>query len=250
MKKWIAISLAVVTLAVINSCRKDSETSGLPGNELAVGASARHLLSDETFGKLIVEIMYMPGHAPTSASVGNMEDFLKKHLKKPQGIVVEMRQIPSGGKATYAAQEIFDLEKTHRKFYNTEGTIAVSYIFVDGEYSENQGNAKVLGIAYRNTSMALFQKTILDNSGGLGQPSATKLESTVMNHEAGHIMGLVNIGTPMVDNHQGQGHHCNNSSCLMYHAAETTEILGFLLSNNIPDLDANCRADCKANGGK
>jgi hypothetical protein len=36
----------------------------------------------------------------------------------------------------------------------------------------------------------------------------------------------------------------------MYYAAETTDILGFLISGPVPDLDANCLADLKANGGK
>jgi hypothetical protein len=36
----------------------------------------------------------------------------------------------------------------------------------------------------------------------------------------------------------------------MYHAAETTDILGFLLTGNIPSLDAACVADLRANGGK
>jgi hypothetical protein len=36
----------------------------------------------------------------------------------------------------------------------------------------------------------------------------------------------------------------------MYYAAETTDILGFLVTGNIPAPDNNCLADLKANGGK
>ncbi|GAB0155237.1 hypothetical protein CHRYSEOSP005_04980 [Chryseobacterium sp. Alg-005] len=36
----------------------------------------------------------------------------------------------------------------------------------------------------------------------------------------------------------------------MYYASETTDILSFLNTNNIPQLDTNCKADLKANGGK
>jgi hypothetical protein len=54
----------------------------------------------------------------------------------------------------------------------------------------------------------------------------------------------------MVTNHKANGNHCSNQDCLMYYAAETTDILGFLVTGNIPTLDANCISDIKANGGK
>ena len=100
--------------------------------------------------------------------------------------------------------------------------------------------------------MVLFGKKIHDNSGGLGQASRTKLEATVLEHEFGHILGLVDIGTPMQTNHKdaAHGNHCNNTNCLMYYTSETTDILGFLITGNIPSFDANCIADMHANGGK
>lgn len=110
----------------------------------------------------------------------------------------------------------------------------------------------MLGVAYRNTSLCIFGKAIQSNSGSIGQASRVKVESTVLNHEAGHILGLEDIGTPMAINHKDPSHpdHCNNSNCLMYYAAETTDILGFLITGNIPALDQNCKNDLKANGGK
>ena len=43
---------------------------------------------------------------------------------------------------------------------------------------------------------------------------------------------------------------CNNTNCLMYYTSETSDILGFLITGNIPSFDGNCRADLTANGGK
>ena len=86
--------------------------------------------------------------------------------------------------------------------------------------------------------MSILGKTIHDNSGGLGQASRTKLESTVLEHEFGHILGLVDLGSPMQTNHKdaAHGNHCNNTNCLMYYASETTDILGILITGNIPPL--------------
>lgn len=73
-----------------------------------------------------------------------------------------------------------------------------------------------------------------------------------MNHEFGHLFGLVNIGTDMVENHEDTEHskHCDKNNCLMYYASETTEIASFLIGNDIPELDENCKNDLIANGGK
>ena len=100
--------------------------------------------------------------------------------------------------------------------------------------------------------MSLLGKTIHDNSGGIGQASRTKLESTVLEHEFAHILGLVDAGSNMQTIHKDgtHGSHCNNSDCLMYYTSETTDILGFLITGNIPVLDASCKADITANGGK
>jgi hypothetical protein len=100
--------------------------------------------------------------------------------------------------------------------------------------------------------VVLLGKKIHDNSGALGQASRTKLEATVLEHEMGHLLGLVDLGSPMQTAHRDatHGNHCNNSNCLMYYSSETSDILGFLITGNIPTLDANCRADLHANGGQ
>lgn len=36
----------------------------------------------------------------------------------------------------------------------------------------------------------------------------------------------------------------------LYFLSETSDILGFLITGAIPTLDANCRADLRANGGQ
>ncbi|MBC7586741.1 MAG: hypothetical protein H7178_00160 [Chitinophagaceae bacterium] len=46
----------------------------------------------------------------------------------------------------------------------------VTYFFTDASYDV----ANVLKVAYRNTSVVLFGKTIRSNSGGLGQASRVK----------------------------------------------------------------------------
>jgi hypothetical protein len=81
-----------------------------------------------------------------------------------------------------------------------------------------------------------------------GEVTRVALESSVLEHELGHIMGLVNLTTPMVVFHQdtAHGYHCNNPNCLMYYAMETNDALGMIGANNIPVLDVNCKNDLMA----
>lgn len=231
----------------------NSNGQEIPANNLAVGASANELLSGEEFKKLVVEIQYPKGYALPSGSVTDMENFLKKYVNKPEGIQVVTSQINVPANNEYSYAEIRAIEKNNRTQFNRENVMAAYLFLADGDYEGNSDGGKVLGVAYQNTSMALFQKTIQDLSGGVGQPSERMLTSTVLMHEVGHILGLVNVGTPMVTEHQDEAHgkHCDNDRCLMFWLAETGGIVDNLLQLSAPpDLDSQCQADLKANGGK
>lgn len=241
----------IATLAIAG-CKKSDTIRNLPSindaNNKVVGASANDLLSASNYTSIKIEIQYMPGYQPNATAVNNLITFLNGLVNKPGGVTVVQTQIAASGKTTLSLQEIGTIEKNNRTVYTTGNQLGVYYLYTDASYE----NAGVLGIAFRNTSMSLMGKTIHDNSGAIGQASRTKLESTVLEHEFAHILGLVDIGSAMQTNHKdaAHGNHCNNSNCLMYYASETTDILGVLITGNIPTLDANCKADLTANGGK
>lgn len=245
------IFLFFITI-IAGGCSKKDIIGNLPpisdDNNKVVGASANDLLSASKYNSVKIEIQYMPGFQPDAAAVNNLVSFLNSLINKPGGVTVVQTQIPSAGNTVLSLNDIATIEKNNRRVYSSGSQLGVYFLFTDGSYSD--GN--VLGLAFRNTSMCLLGKTIHDNSGGIGQASRTKLESTVIEHEFGHILGLVDIGSPMQTNHKdaAHGNHCNNTNCLMYYASETTDILGFLITGNIPALDANCKADLAANGGK
>lgn len=243
------ITLSIFALSFL-SCQKTKEiTDSLDPNSLhnrSVGSSANELLAADKFKSLKVEIQYMAGFEPDAGAIQHLQNFLQSHVNKPDGISITTKQIAAAGNTTLNANEVHTVEKTNRSVFTSGSELAVYILYTNGNYTENN----VLGIAYRNTSAALFGKKIRDNSGGLGQTSRTKLEATVLEHEIAHLLGLVDIGTPAQTAHKANGNHCSNQACLMYYASETTDILGFLLTGNIPSLDAACVTDLRANGGK
>jgi hypothetical protein len=98
----------------------------------------------------------------------------------------------------------------------------------------------------------LLGGTIANNSGGFSQPSRETVETTVLQHEFGHILGLVGNGTPTVQDHQDEanGAHCDVDTCLMYFAVRTSDFVNNLMGGNVPELDSQCIQDLQANGGK
>ena len=248
--KPLILSALVLT---ISSCKKDSESSNIPStNDKTVGASANDLLALNKYNQLNIQISYMPGFEPSGATISNIQSFLSGLLNKPAGINISTQSIASGNESAYSTSSLRSIENTNRTAFTDGKTIAVHVLIVDAGSTSDNENGQVLGVAYRNTSVALFGGNIEANSGGIGLPSKTTLETTVLEHEFGHILGLVNIGSPLQSNHEDGSHpgHCSETDCLMYFAVETSNFVGNLLGGNIPTLDAGCRADLKANGGK
>jgi len=246
------ISGIALFLVCFISCKKETTFSNNPdANDLhnkAVGASANQMLSAAIYKSLKIEIQYMTGYAPDAGALSQLQNVLGVYLNKPSGITIVTKEISASSSATLSIDQVRTIEEQNRTVFTTGDQLGVYVLYTNGNFTDNN----VLGAAFRNTSMVIFGKTIHDNSGALGQTSRTKLEGTVLDHEFGHIIGLVDLGSPMQTNHKdaSHGNHCNNTNCLMYYASETTDILGFLLTGNIPSFDANCIADMHANGGK
>ncbi|WP_237685906.1 membrane metalloprotease [Flagellimonas profundi] len=230
-----------------------NDTMDVSQNRKSVGDSAADLLDGSRFPALHLEIFYVEGLKPSATTLDNFESFLMERLHKPDGVTIALTEISSPGQAVYSITDIRNLEDDIRTAYNQEGILKVFGLFIDGEYSENTENGSVLGVAYRNTSFVIFADTIREFSGQPLAPSTAVLETTVLDHEFGHLLGLVNAGTPLQSAHQDEPHgrHCTTEDCLMYWTAETGEgLINMISGGTIPGLDAACLADLQANGGK
>ncbi|WP_339876654.1 membrane metalloprotease [Olleya marilimosa] len=249
--------LGIIILLVLMSCSSDDSQNdplnNTQSNKLSVGASANDLLSDTTFSSLVVEVVYVEGFEPSQTAISNFVSFLENRTFKPNGITVQKRAISSPGLTPYTNQEIAAIEDSNRLLYNNDNQIAVWAFFADGSSANNTDSGVVLGTAYRNTSFVIYQETIQQLTSGTITNTTPILESTVITHEFGHILGLTNLGTPLQTNHEDLEHpkHCNIESCLMYWKAESGNgVMSMISGGSIPQLDAQCIADLQANGGK
>ncbi|WP_422348461.1 hypothetical protein [Flagellimonas sp.] len=140
---------------VIFACSSDSDSSDtaitedknvepatvdISANRKSTGESANELRSSAVFDKLAVEIIYAAGLALSNDALDNLKTFLEELLNKPEGIEIVQKQIDSHGKSEYSIAKIRSLEDDVRKAYNVGKNIAVSGIFLDGEYNKNTDN--------------------------------------------------------------------------------------------------------------
>jgi hypothetical protein len=253
MKKLLALFIFV---SVMVSCSKedtanDGNVNNKIGNQQPTGSSSHDLLSDDIFTSMVIELVYVEGNQPTQTAVNNLVTFINNRTFKPGGITVEPRSISSPGITSYTTQNYVDFELANRTLYNTDDQIAVWAYFADGKADGDTSTQVTLGTAYRNTSFIIYEATIKSISGGFNEPSTAVLESTVLEHEFGHILGLTNFGAPLQSPHEDTENpkHCNVENCLMYYAATTGNNL-MNLGGSIPQLDSQCIADLQANGGK
>ena len=234
----------------------DSETGNTVNvslNRQPTGSSANDLLSADFFKKMTVEIAYIEGFKPTQSAINNFKNFIESTTFKPEGIQFMEKEIPSSGKTEYTLEEVVAIEKEHRTKYNSNTTIAVWVLFINGKSSRDNNQGSILGSAYWNTSFVIYEETIHGLSDSSFEPSRSLLEASVINHEFGHVLGLTNLGTDLQSDHEDADHpkHCIVENCLMFWAAETSQGIGNMLSGGqVPKLDAQCLADLKANGGR
>lgn len=247
------VCLALLITVIQTGCIKiiaSDENLMLPEDfhDRRFGTSAKDFLSDEQYTSLRVEIQYMPGFAPDEKAFTNLHQFLYTHLNKPEGITIRTKEITAVPNKTLAKEGIISIERKNRFAYTSGKQLALYILYTNGEFTDS----KILGAAYRNTSAVIFGKAIKKNSNKIGKPDRTKLETTVLLHEMGHLLGLVNEGSLMEKDHSdhNKASHCKNKKCLMYYGIEIENRFGVLLKKDIPTLDDDCLADLRRAGGK
>lgn len=244
------ITLLLTTILLWSGCEDAPTDAGSGGPQPystteGPGDANSDIVAGGDFDTIELEFQYMPGHKPQPEAVNQLVSFLESWSGKTVR-ALEPEEIPAGGQASYIASEVRNLEDEHRNHVpdRASSTLRLYHLFLDGEFEQKN----VLAIAYRNTSTAYFGATFEETSSGLGSPSREQVEASVLRHEIGHLMGLVDSGTNMQQDHKDEanGAHCDNENCVMYYAYNQPDLFSSIFGSEIPDLDAACEADIEA----
>jgi hypothetical protein len=215
----------------------------------------------DRFPKLVLEIDSAPGVEPRPSSQTAVVDALIGLLSKPGGIAASgtTSLTPAGTDHAWTFTELQALATSSFDLPAEGDAIKMHILFVDGHSADDTQNGKILGLAWAHTHLVIFKQTI-ENSCRSGTPPllveqvCADAEQGVWTHEIGHLLGLVDNGLPMASPHSDPTHgaHDQSSSCVMYWAYETGDVLDEIRSRLIGDntskldFDAACKNDVAA----
>lgn len=248
----------ILSFFVFLSCSKSSDdTPDTPKsvdksqNLLGSGDSANDILSNDKFTKLKVEIAYVQGFRPTDSAINDFVLFLKQHTFKDD-IEMVYKELESPGEETLTLQEIADLESDNRTAYNDGETLAIYIYFADApsDEDEEEENLVTLGAVYRNTSMVIHEVTVRNLASLSSFISVADVESATLNHEFGHLFGLVNLGSNPVNSHEDidAPNHCNVQGCLMRGELQFGSSSKSKSVSSKNSLENGLKSDCSLNG--
>ncbi|HEY1112004.1 MAG TPA: hypothetical protein VGE66_00525 [Chitinophagaceae bacterium] len=249
----IRAAVSILLMIVVTSCMKtiasdDDYVDNRSFHNQKVGTSAADLLRDDRYTSLKIEVQYMPGFKPDRAALFNLQLFLFDLLHKPGGIYITTKEIAAAANESLTLDQVVAIERANRTAFVQNDQLTLYILYTNGYFAD----PKMLGWAYRNTSAVLFGKKIHEHASREDTPDRTILESNILKHEIGHLLGLVNVGSPLQSDHKDHknGKHCSNPNCLMYYVVDSRKPFRLLLKSEQAELDAGCLEDLRANGGR
>jgi hypothetical protein len=189
------------------------------------------------------------------------------HLDKPDGVQFLLdEELPPLGDAerAWTFAELNGLADAHRTLRRPAEEAVLHVLYVDGRYEDDDDESAVLGFAWKGDSIVMLKDNI-DRAcregpavtllaPALAETVCRRTEATVLLHEVGHLMGLVNNGAEMVADHQDDEHgaHDVNEDCIMYWLNERSTVVDAIAEQVGGDgadratFDEACLADLKA----
>jgi hypothetical protein len=231
-----AVIIISFTVLANSGCFESSD-------EKVLGDNAKGYLQDRKYKRLIVEIDYVSGFFPTSEVLDTLKNRINFYCDKDQ-VLIFKDEIPKT-QSSYSLDDIKKLEKEHRDYRTSDSDIVAYFLYLNGFYSED---SNVLGIAYSVSAIAIFKEKIYGINipiWAANQVNHVDYERSVVVHEFGHLLALVNIGYESDRNHEDtRENHCIHKDCVMYYSIETASIID-LITQDDPKPPSDFGNDCR-----
>jgi hypothetical protein len=184
----------------------------------SVGEDAHLLLNPFPDDSLVVEIAYQESVGPPpGVVVGTLEQRINETCPKAT-IAVDEHGFSSAATA-FGDASLLALLEQQRHHWPVPGTMSLFYLYLGGNYAPD---SSVIGLAFRASTIAVFESTITANPGVIGDP--TGVTTTVFVHEFGHELGLVGIYGAAPNEDLAHPPHSNDPNDVMYWEVDTTRI--------------------------
>lgn len=218
-----------------------------------VGSVPETYIHGEAHSRLVFEVDSVEGVAPRADATGYVVEELSAVVDKPDGIefVTDGTIESRGADHVWTFDELETLAGEQFDMEVEDEVVKIHVMYVDGSYE----NENTLGVAWGNRHLTMFADVVDDSCDRplVRDRLCRFAESSVLLHEVGHVIGLVDNGIPMVEDHEDSEHdaHDESDECVMYWAYEGTQIIDVLaarLGDSSPALtfDDACEADIAA----
>jgi hypothetical protein len=210
-RRIAVLALLAAVLSSAAGCASSGTIQNRPTNS---GIDSPHaFLWHYPYSKLVVDIQYAEDLTPTKAALESLHSALANVTKK-QVSVLRVASLPPGVGSADKAWTPADLASLARSTrpagfdfdaLGTGDTAVFDVYYLDGHYTAADGRhsgVEILGRAF------IFPKT--DDKRWTDWP--LQFETSVLVHEAGHALGLVNCGIPMLTAREDANYPCHSTN--------------------------------------
>jgi hypothetical protein len=143
-------------------------------------------------------------------------------------------------RTSWTVDDLVAAERRFRAERSGGSRVTMWIAYLGGSFAETPS---ALGTAFAASAAVIFRDRIDEATSAL--VLASEIERSVLTHEAGHLLALINIGYQSRFAHEDPGHpkHSNNPDSVMYWAVEDLSLKDLLTGGPPSDFDAADRAD-------
>lgn len=215
------------------------DSGGLDSGDVDSGPDAgpvprfEQYIRGDRAARLVFEVDSFPGNEPSAAVQSDFIASARSIVDKPGGVELVLDGVLEAHPDPWTIEELRALAEATRDLDVGGDAIGIHILYVDGRF-EIDG---VLGAAFTDRDLVIFRDRMDQQCDSAGVPLmrdqlCETAEVTILVHEFGHLLGLVNRGLPMVVDHEDPEHpgHDADPDCVMYFAFEGADAFDSLLT--------------------
>jgi hypothetical protein len=228
----VLLSILLLT-PVLSGCLSDDllddafpQLKGIPGGLTMACLTDSH-------DKMVLEIDYEAGYKPETSSTDLLKQRIGEVCNFSKGISLEFTETDFADVDTWSADDVREQGWANKQDDPTNGKTLRWQLIFPAETNEDDN---VLGVAVDASTIAIFGESVDGAAGFLNRPSAEDVENSVIVHEIGHLLGLVNLVYTSPADHESSDNpgHSNNEDSVMYWAIESVTVANFI-SGDLPN---------------